>query len=156
MIDINILLNNRKIEGDCWLWVGRLNNFGYGVISLPDDNDESKDFLVHRLSYEFYTGPIFNLVLHQRSCPNKNCFNPIHLYDGTYTDNIKDFISTGNHKNQYGSTNKDLCKNGHPLSGDNLLITSEGKRRCKICRTNYNKKNWKKYPGKRIRYKLIK
>lgn len=36
-----------------------------------------------------------------------------------------------------------LCKNGHPLSADNVLITSIGRRRCLTCTRAYDNE-WKK------------
>ncbi len=152
-----ILLANRKIHETtgCWIWTGRLNAADYGVISLPnEDNSRHRDYLVHRIAWKEFTGqePI-NLILHIPSCPFKQCFKLFHLYDGTYSDNIEDSKTTGDHANQYGKTNKMFCKNNHPLFGENLIITSEGRRRCRTCQTEYNKKNWKKYPSSYISHK---
>jgi hypothetical protein len=56
-----------------------------------------------------------------------------------------DSLNTGSHGNQYGKTSKLFCKNGHPLFGENVRITTEGRRRCLTCQKEYNMKNQHKY-----------
>lgn len=81
------LERNRKIDPitGCWLWTATLKPNGYGQIMV---DRECK--YVHRESYKEYIGKPKNLVLHIRTYPNKHCFNPEHLYDGSKSDNAID------------------------------------------------------------------
>src|SRR5918911_454862 len=72
----------------CWLFTGRLGNAGYGVISYNNIMQ-----CVHRLSAHLFLdlpldSPLY--VLHKQQCPNRNCWNPEHLYIGTHIDNMRD------------------------------------------------------------------
>lgn len=69
----------------CWLFLGAKNEKGYGLIRI-----KGKLIKIHRLSYEFFIGLLINDALHIKQCPNRNCFNPTHLYDGTHQDNMRD------------------------------------------------------------------
>ena len=92
------LFFRRRIDlnTNCWLWTGRCDFRGYGQIKY-----KGKVQRVHRLSYEvFIKIPIYQ-VLHKQNCPNKNCFNPDHLYDGTPFDNVQDSIKAGTHKTSW-------------------------------------------------------
>lgn len=69
----------------CWLFLGAKNEKGYGLIRI-----KGKLYKVHRLSYEYFIGPLTNDALHKEQCPYRHCFNPIHLYDGTHQENMSD------------------------------------------------------------------
>ena len=76
------------IENGCWLWTGSQDQRGYGQIRLETDMTPEK---VHRIAAYFllnYDG--IGLVLHVRGCPNKHCWNPDHLYIGSYSENLED------------------------------------------------------------------
>lgn len=69
---------------ECIEWPFARVPFGYGSIGY-----DSKIKMVHRMAYEVYYGrSIKNLICHK--CDNPPCFNPLHLYDGTYEQNTKD------------------------------------------------------------------
>ena len=58
----------------CWLWTGRLDEFGYGVFS-----DKGRTVRVYRFVFETFNGPIpRGWHLHHR-CEVKDCCNPEHL-----------------------------------------------------------------------------
>jgi hypothetical protein len=77
----------------CWIWNGPLFKSGYGRIS-----NREKKLRAHRVSYEFYVGPIPDglNVLHR--CDNPLCVNPDHLFVGTHLDNMKDMEAKGRAK----------------------------------------------------------
>jgi hypothetical protein len=76
-----------RIKGtdDCWEWLGRSNDDGYGKISWS-----GKDLSAHRLSFEMTFGEIPNGMEVLHKCDNPPCVNPNHLFLGTQTDNIRD------------------------------------------------------------------
>lgn len=71
----------------CWLWTGTTNGkTGYGLMSTGVKGQ----FYAHRVSYEFYCGPIPAGVQILHKCDNSCCINPDHLYPGTVQDNMRD------------------------------------------------------------------
>src|SRR5437667_5281345 len=126
----------------CWLYTGGLDEKGYGRIRLGNYIER-----IHRISAHIYLKLDLNdklqLALHKLNCPNKNCWNPEHLYIGDYVDNMRDAKILGHTGGGLAKTNKEKthCLNGHPLSGDNLYIPRDGRRRCRACRINESRKS---------------
>jgi len=76
-------------SGDCWLWTGAKDRYGYGHINI-----KHKIHYAHRLIYMLYNGTIPDGMLIRHTCRNK-CVNPEHLEIGTHADNMKDMIRDG-------------------------------------------------------------
>lgn len=70
----------------CWLWIGAVNEFGYGVTGKGR---------AHRISYEQHKGviPAGLCILHK--CDVPSCVNPDHLFAGTKRDNLVDMYRKG-------------------------------------------------------------
>jgi hypothetical protein len=109
--------------GEHWEWIGgQIDDYG-GFWH------NGKCELAHRVSYELYKGPVPEGLCVLHTCDRPLCVNPEHLYAGTKLDNSKDMIDRNRNKNAA----KTHCKNGHPLSGDNLYVAPSGKyRMCRI------------------------
>ena len=126
-----------KIENGCWLWDGtrsshsKTSSGGYGQIHY-----EGRTEYVHRVAAHLFLGLNLSSQIqqanHQTFCPNKNCWNPEHLYIGTHGSNMRD---RGTNQN----TNKTHCKNGHEFSKKNTRYDTRGNRICKICNREWQR-----------------
>lgn len=99
----------------CWLWKASTRR-RYGRYDC-----EGKSHGAHRFAYELLVGPIPEGLTLDHLCRNTLCVNPAHLEPVTVRENIL-----------RGRDSKTHCKNGHRLSGDNVLIRN-GRRRCRAC-----------------------
>ncbi len=78
-------------------------------------------------------------INHKRECNNDRCFNPEHLYKGTYTDNMYDRYATG-YVNPMSLKTK--CKRGHEFTPENTIIKKSGARNCRACnKIDYERSN---------------
>jgi hypothetical protein len=75
---------------ECWPWQAGTNRNGYGVFT-----HQHEYYYAHRVSYEFYHGPIPEGLGVLHSCDNPICCNPYHLRAGTPKDNASDMVSRG-------------------------------------------------------------
>ena len=69
------LLSKAKRDGSCVVWTGALNSKGCGRTSINGQN-----WLVHRLSYVTYCGPIDYGVSVRQACGDRACIRPLHLH----------------------------------------------------------------------------
>ncbi len=122
-----------KRENGCWIWIGLTDKLGYGSF-----NKNKKRYSSHRYFYELKKGTIPKGLVIDHLCRNASCCNPEHLEAVTNKENILRGV---------GITAKEAkqthCKNGHPLSGENLRLHIRGYRRCLTCMRNYSKEYWK-------------
>lgn len=93
-----ILNRHKKIDG-CWVWQGKLNNFGYGCFTKIIDG-EKVEVRAHRKSYEIFKGEISDGLCVCHTCDNPSCCNPDHLWLGTPKENTNDMIkkNRGRHR----------------------------------------------------------
>lgn len=118
---------------------GHPNATGHVVVRLKSPT-RSINTQMHRIVCEAFHGPAPEgkpLVLHWDDNPSNNRAD--NLRWGDLSDNQRDSVRNGTHVN----TKKTHCKKGnHPLSGDNLRITSTGRRECVTC-GDLLRYNWK-------------
>ncbi len=123
-----------KFTRSCWIFQ-TVNSLGYGGISFY-----GKLRSAHRVSYEWFNGPIPKKFEVHHSCENKACVNPAHLEAMSRTDHVQTFL----HKNP--QTIKTHCPKGHPYSGDNLKVIKRSNgwknRICVSCAKARKHKNW--------------
>lgn len=97
------LIRQTRKTPTCWVWTGRRQTNGYGVISV-----KGKPVPAHRLSYTLYRGPIPEGMFVCHHCDTPLCVNPAHLFIGTHLDNVQDMMRKGRHvprKNVHGERN---------------------------------------------------
>lgn len=120
------LLRHRVIDANgCWIADVGSDNKGYRYIGRAGSG---RKIYAHRLAYERLVGPLTHGLTIDHLCRNRSCFNPQHLEQITSGENVL----RGNTTSGINSR-KTHCKKGHPFAGDNLQITTAGRRRCRAC-----------------------
>lgn len=105
----------------CWLWVGALDSSGYGCFGSGQTRG------AHRIAYAALVADPGAAHLDHR-CRTRCCVNPDHLEAVTNRANVLRGVGT-----PALNARKTECRHGHPLTGDNLGVSSSGGRRCKTC-----------------------
>lgn len=109
----------------CLLWAGSVNNCGYG-----QTHDASGTLLVHRLMYEWFTGPIPEGLTIDHLCRVRRCASPAHLEAVTQRENTLRGASMMARR-----ATQTHCLRGHPFSPDNTYrpATRPNSRYCRQC-----------------------
>ena len=83
------------MPNDCWEWRGSLTKQGYGQVTRRDM--KPKGWMAHRLAWVLAYGPIPKGLWVLHKCDNRPCINPLHLFLGTQSDNVRDCVAKGRH-----------------------------------------------------------
>lgn len=86
-------------EHGCWIWTGKKNPNGYGIIQV-----NNTQIGVHVVAYELKFGKLPQGFIVCHKCDVRDCVNPDHLFSGTHKHNSFDMIS----KNRCKPPNKRL------------------------------------------------
>lgn len=78
-------LVEKKSQDECWLWLGKLNQWGYGRI-----RHGGIQAMAHRVAYQLQTEKSIDGLIAMHICDNPACCNPNHIALGTHADNQKD------------------------------------------------------------------
>lgn len=135
----------QRQEDGCLLWLGDLSKGGYPRYAFM-----YKKIYVHRWAYEFFVEPIpegytIEHLCHDpakcrlaSSCPHRRCVEPTHLQPMTNAENSMRGGSPVAWKSR-----QTHCINEHPLEGDNLYVTPDGRRQCRLCRAEAQRRHWR-------------
>lgn len=111
-------------ESGCWVWNGTLcERGGYGKFCGE---------LAHRVSYEYFVGPVPAGLELDHLCNNPPCVNPAHLEPVTRAENQRRRIARMTH-----------CKNGHEFTAENsyenpaTVRAGWSSRVCRACQRDY-------------------
>lgn len=131
-------------QDECWLWTGLRNRKGYGKFHIGGSYE-----VATRVMLALQRGRALSsqeLACHH--CDTPPCVNPSHLFVGSHQDNMVDAVRKGRvnlgnlSRGEYNLA-KTECLHGHPLTEDNLYVSKEGWRQCRICQRK-NRAEWKR------------
>lgn len=80
-------------EAGCWIFMGALNEAGYGIVGLGGRGAGTDR--AHRVTYRHFKGPIPDGMFVCHRCDVPSCCNPEHLFLGTNQDNVDDCVAKG-------------------------------------------------------------
>ena len=130
-------------EDECWEWIGAVDTkTGYGRFVLPDGTQTT----AHRAMILMNGCDIPKGFVVDHLCRNRKCVNPKHLEIVSNKENC-----------QRGLKGRMVthCVNGHEYTEENTIIRKNGRRACRECRKNYDKKRprdkfyWREYRRKK-------
>ena len=123
-------------SSDCWLWTGRLDNQGYGRITV-----KQRPMRAHRASYETFVGPVPTGLELDHVCRVRNCVNPDHLEPVTHRENVLRGASASGliaGRRVGGQQLGESCPAGHVLTEENTYLR-RGILGCLTCRREQNR-----------------
>jgi hypothetical protein len=116
----------------CWVWLGSVNDGGYGRIGIKGSSNTK---LAHRVSFELFIGPIRPRMTIDHLCRVHGCVNPAHMEVVTQKVNVLRGVSLN-----ADNARKTHCVRGHPFDASNTYFyPNSTSRACRICHYNYLK-----------------
>lgn len=114
--------SNANQSDGCWLWLGSINEHGYGVIWLGTRRTRA-----HRFGYELIIGPVSEGLDLDHLCRVRSCVNPAHLEPVTRQVNLLrgETIAAA-------AAQRTHCPAGHEYTPENTRI-NRGSRICREC-----------------------
>lgn len=128
----------REDENGCWLWTGPRKRSPNGV-QYGCTRHEGRTVAAHRLAWELFRGPIPEGLQIDHLCRVTRCVNPDHLEPVTPRENVLrgEGVAAVNAR-------KTECIRGHAFTPENTIIHCGGKRACRTCVNEAQKRNREK------------
>jgi len=104
----------RGADDECWPWLGKPNEKGYGRFGV-----RRKVVMAHQFAYVLANGALAEEHCALHRCDNPICCNPAHLFAGTIADNNRDMWAKGRgkitHQRSRTTFSPEFFRdNGHP------------------------------------------
>lgn len=122
-----------QMDSPCWIWTASHSPQGYGQYTITGVTSGGN---AHRIAYELVKGEIPTGLALDHVCRFRGCVNPDHLEPVTWEINTRRGRALVTH-----------CPQGHPYSGDNLILyygdprgTGPSKK-CRACANERRRKN---------------
>lgn len=135
-VKAHLLLHSRVDPSTgCWIWTRSVTQYGYGRFKPAGRGL----VLAHVAAYQEFVGPVPEGLELDHLCRVPACLNPKHLEPVTHQENVR--------RGKAGvlRPRPDICKNGHELSGRNVmprpLPNGRLSYRCRTCHNIYGKKS---------------
>lgn len=130
---------DRKHPSGCWIWTAFRTKHGYGKYKFG--SRYTSPHMAHRLCYELCFGALDPMLHLHHKCCNPPCCNPAHLEPLTPKEHVH---KTPNNIAKI-CAEKTHCGNWHPYNAENTILTKGGKRRCRICEQEWQRKKHAKF-----------
>jgi hypothetical protein len=117
------IVSRISIEGDHWIWQGRKNWKGYGMVNKTPRHATT----AHRAAYEVFVGPVADgHDVHHRLdvCGRRDCVRPAHLLPLDHAEHTR--------LHQVRNTDKTHCSRGHEFTPENRQ-PKNGTYTCRAC-----------------------
>ncbi len=117
--------------GPCWLWTAGKTGMGYGVFW-----DGERMVLAHRFARELLGDPIPSDLQTDHLCRNRACVNGLrHTEPVTQRENLLRGVGAS-----ALNAAKTHCAHGHEFIGENLRVKPDGRRVCRQCHRDEEKR----------------
>lgn len=111
----------------CRIWTSALDGGGYGKLNVKvrqrykegklKGRRKSKAVRAHRMALAEWLGiPVARLNHVAHMCDNKPCIEPTHLRSWTRAENMRDMVSKGRGRHQFGSSERSNTVASRPLA----------------------------------------
>lgn len=126
-------------ETGCWLWTGNQDKDGYGL---------AHGKRAHRVSYEAFVGPIPGRMHVDHVCRRRSCVrpDPKHLEPVTLAENdrrARAYVQKYPGERVHNGA-KRWCKHGHKYTPENTGLDKLGKRFCRACQRDFQRRRKKR------------
>lgn len=128
----------RKTRG-CWHWEGACTHDGYGRFKTGGHEVQAA-----RWAYEHEHGTLGPGFVLRRTCGTPGCVRPSHMEP--ITEHDRQPHTTGPAAENAAKAH---CDHGHVLSGENLYVDPDGKRKCRTCMRDIQERRKKRFKGPR-------